>query len=198
MSPLRGRVPTRLRNGLEISPGSNQASLSGRSLSCSLDELGLKYLNHRGQRAKPFDIDDRLLKISTTPENKERKWPLSSSPTSPCTVKHFPHKWAQLVSIFDYQHLSQMKAKVLLHLGSLLWMCWLTYSLGQRWCSAAAQAAWEEAQAPWGDTCCKRDYLQTQQELHLFIVLQGKPVRRVIVLSDSQQIRYIIKIDVRV
>lgn len=116
MSPLRGRVPTRLRNGLEISPGSNQASLSGRSLSCSLDELGLKYLNHRGQRAKPFDIDDRLLKTSTTPENKERKWPLSSSPTSPCTVKHFPHKWAHLVSIFDYQHLSQMKAKVLLHL----------------------------------------------------------------------------------
>lgn len=57
VSPLCGRVPMRLRNGLEINPGANQTSLSGRSLSCSLDELGLKYLNHRGKRTEPYYND---------------------------------------------------------------------------------------------------------------------------------------------
>lgn len=57
-SPLSGREPMRPRNGLEMSAGANQSSLSGRALSCSLDELGLKYLNHRGGRgAKAFHSD---------------------------------------------------------------------------------------------------------------------------------------------
>lgn len=52
VSPLCGRVLTNPRNGLDISPGANQLSLSGRSLSCSLDELGLKYLHYTGKNGQ--------------------------------------------------------------------------------------------------------------------------------------------------
>lgn len=49
-TPLCGRFSIMPRNGLVISPGGNQPSSSGRALSCSVDELGVKCLNHRWRR----------------------------------------------------------------------------------------------------------------------------------------------------
>lgn len=49
-TPLCGRFSIMPRNGLVISPGGNQPSSSGRALSCSVDELGVKCLIHRWRR----------------------------------------------------------------------------------------------------------------------------------------------------
>lgn len=50
VSPLCSRVPMRSRNGLDMRPALSQPSRSGKAFSCSLDELGLKYLNHIGEK----------------------------------------------------------------------------------------------------------------------------------------------------
>lgn len=57
-------------NGLSMIPWPNQASLSARSLSRSLDELGLKYLNHR-EETKPSNTDS-LFKTSTSFRSKKQ------------------------------------------------------------------------------------------------------------------------------
>lgn len=70
LSPRCFLVPKRPMNGLSMIPWPNQASLSARSLSRSLDELGLKYLNHR-EETKPSNTDS-LFKTSTSFRSKKQ------------------------------------------------------------------------------------------------------------------------------
>lgn len=72
VSPLSGRVPMRPTKGLEMSAGTIQPSLSGRSLSCSLDELGLKYLNHRGKKGQTVSHQSQVIPLFKTSTNVPR------------------------------------------------------------------------------------------------------------------------------
>lgn len=128
-----------------------------------------------------------LMILSREWEEKVATW----LPLLPAQWSSFPQMSSTDFHLRLYQHVSKVKAEFLLPLSPLLLRCLLTYNLGQQWCSAAARAAREEAQAPWGDTCCKGDCLQ-RHHFHQFTVMQGKPVKCVIFLSMEQQMEHII------
>lgn len=95
LSPRCFLVPKRPMNGLSMIPWPNQASLSARSLSRSLDELGLKYLHHR-EETKPSNTDS-LFKTSTSFRSKKQITQLLTI----CKKKKkdaLQHTWSELAS----------------------------------------------------------------------------------------------------
>lgn len=102
VSPLCGLVPMRPRNGLEIIPGPNQPSASGRALSCSLDELGLKYLNHKRGRGQTVSHWQQMIASSKHPLPREQEEEIATRLFS-CTVKHFLADEPNWPPPFSYQ-----------------------------------------------------------------------------------------------